>query len=113
MNKKIWPKNWIYNLGHHNLSKKQFAEVIQSVVKCKIGQMGDLGDLRNLQIDSGAFIKDFKWKPKHSMKDTIQTIEKWLTENIVEMEKNNFVGIINMSLDLWTKLTRQEPGPIK
>lgn len=112
MKKDTWPK-LIYNLGHHNLSKKQFGEAIQSVIHCKISQMGDIGDLRNLQIDSKAFSKDFHWKPKYSMKDTIKTVEKWITENIVEIEKNNFVGIINMSLELWTKLTRQEPGALK
>lgn len=113
MKKDVWPKKWIYNLGHHNLSKKQFAEAIQSVITCKIGHIGDLGDLRNLQIDSSAFSKDFNWKPKYSMKQTIQSIEAWLKENIVKIEKDNFVGMINMSLELWTKLTRQEPGPLK
>lgn len=112
MNKNKWPK-LIYNIGAHNLSKKQFGETIQKVVKCKIGVMGDLGDLRNLQIDSKAFSKDFNWKPKYSLENTIKTIEKWLNKNIVEIEKNNFAGILNMSLDLWTKLTRQEAGPLK
>ncbi|MFZ2621001.1 MAG: NAD(P)-dependent oxidoreductase [Minisyncoccia bacterium] len=112
MSKDRWPK-LIYNIGSHNLSKEQFGEAIQKVVKCKIGQMGDLGDLRNLQITSKAFEKDFNWKPKYSLENTIKTIEKWLSENLVEIEKNNFVGILNMSLDLWKKLTRQEPGPLE
>jgi len=112
MKKSEWPQ-LIYNIGHHNLSKKQFGETIQKIVKCKIGHMGDIGDLRNLQISSKAFSKDFNWKPKYSLESTIKNIEKWLNENLVEIEKNNFVGIINMSLDLWLKLTRQEPGPLK
>lgn len=112
MKKEKWPK-LIYNIGSHNLSKKQFGEAIQKVVKCKIGQMGDLGDLRNLQIDSGAFSKDFNWKPKYSLENTIKALEKWLEINLVEMEKNHFAGILNMSLELWMKLTRQEPGPLK
>jgi len=112
MEKDKWPR-LIYNIGHHNLSKKQFGEVIQKVVKCKIGEIGDLGDLRNLQISSKAFEKDFNWKPKYSLTDTVKDLEKWLNKNLVEIEKNNFVGILNMSLDLWTKLTRQEPGPLK
>jgi nucleoside-diphosphate-sugar epimerase len=112
MEKDKWPK-LVYNVGHHNLSKAQFGKAIQSVVKCKIGSIGDIGDLRNLQIDSKSFSGDFNWKPKHSLENTIKTIEEWLNVNLIEIEKNNFVGILNMSLDLWTKLTRQETGPLK
>lgn len=112
MNKKTWLK-LIYNVGHHNLSKAQFGKIIQSVIKCKISHMGDFGDLRNLQITSKAFEKDFGWKPKYSFETSIKTLKKWLNLNLVEIEKNNFAGILNMSLDLWTKLTRQEPGPLK
>lgn len=104
MKKDKWPK-LIYNVGHHNLSKAQFGKAIQKVVKCKIGSIGDLGDLRNLQIDSKAFSKDFNWKPKHSIENTVKEIEKWLNVNMLEIEKNNFVGVLNMSLDLWRKIT--------
>ena len=112
MNKDKWPK-LIYNVGHHNLSKMQFGTVIQSIVKCKIGTMPDFGDLRNLQIDSSDFSKDFKWSPKYSMRETIKKVGKWLDLNLVEMEKSNFAGVINMSLELWLKLTRMEPGPLE
>lgn len=103
MNKKVWPK-LIYNLGHHNLTKMQFCTAIQSVVKCKIGPIGDLSNLRNLQIDSTSFFNDFDFKPKYTIRDTIRKTEKWLNINLVDIEKNNFAGIINMSLDQWLKI---------
>ena len=112
MKKDKWPK-LIYNVGNHNLSKGQFGKAIQKVVKCKLGTIGDLGDLRNLQITSKVFEKDFSWRPKYSLENTIKTIENWLNENLVQIERDNFVGMLNMSLELWNKLTRQEPGPLE
>jgi nucleoside-diphosphate-sugar epimerase len=103
MNTKKWPR-LIYNIGHHNLSKMQFGTAIQSVVKCKIGPIGDLGNLRNLQIDSTAFFKDFKFKPEYSIEDTIKKMEKWLEVNLVAVEKSNYAGVINMALDQWLKI---------
>ncbi len=112
MKKDKWPR-LIYNIGKHNFSKKQFGEAVQKVVKCRIVSQSDVGDMRNLQITSKSFEKDFDWKPKYSLESTIKTLEKWLNKNLIEIERNNFAGILNMSLELWTKLSRQEPGPLK
>lgn len=103
MNKKVWPR-LIYNIGHHNLSKIQFGSAIQSIIPCEIGSIGDLGNLRNLQIDSTLFFKDFDFKPINSIEDTIKKMKKWLDLHHSEIEKNNFAGIINMSLEQWKKI---------
>ena len=85
-----WQKP-VYNIGHHNLSKIEVAKAIKSVIDCEIEMIGDLGDLRNLQIDSSAFFKDFDWKPKHDFEYTIKKTERWIRKNLKEIEKTNFV----------------------
>ncbi len=98
-----WKKNF-YNLGHHNLSKKQFAEGIASVVKADISEMPSFGDLRNLQIDSSLICDEFNWKPKKSYKKAIQEVANWIRKNKEEIESSNFAGILNMSLERWNKI---------
>lgn len=98
--------NWnklIYNIGHHNLSKKQFATGIQSVVKSKIASIPDVGDLRNLQIDCSLFNDEFNFKPKVSYKKTIEQVAEWIRRNLSEIERTKFAGILNMSLERWMK----------
>lgn len=92
-------KKLIYNIGHHNLSKKQFATGIQSVVKSRIASIPDVGDLRNLQIDCSLFNKEFNFKPKVSYKKTIQQVAHWIQINLSEIERTKFAGILNMSLE--------------
>lgn len=103
MEKSEWSQP-LYNVGHHNLQKIQVAETIQSIFASKVEPVGHLGDIRNLQIDSSAFYKDFNWKPKHSFKDTIEKTGEWIKENLIEIENSNFVGIINSPLDRWLKM---------
>lgn len=103
MEKKVWPKK-IYNIGSYNLSKMEVAEVIKSNISCELEMIGDLGDIRNLQIDSNAFIHDFEWKPKNSFEDTAKNVEKWIRKNLKEIETTNFAGIINSPLDQWLKM---------
>ena len=103
MEKKEWPRS-LYNVGHYNLSKIRVAKIIQSMIDCKIEHVAHIGDLRNLQIDSSAFYKDFNWKPKHSFEDTIKKTGKWIKENLSEIEQSNFAGVINSPLDLWLKI---------
>ncbi len=98
--------NWkklIYNIGHHNLSKKQFAAGIQSVVKSKIASIPDVGDLRNLQIDCSSFNAEFGFKPKVSYKKTVGQIAEWIKSNLQEIERTKFAGILNMSLERFMK----------
>ena len=100
---KIWPKTF-YNLGHHNLQKIEVANIIRSMVNCELESADHMGDLRNLQIDSSAFYKDFDWKPKYSFEETIGKTGKWIKENLSEIENSNFAGIINSPLDSWLKM---------
>ncbi len=98
--------NWLkltYNVGHHNLKKIELARMIQSIMSCKIDTIGNLGDSRNLQIDSSAFFKDFDFKPKYDFEYTIKNAEKWIKENLKEVETSNFAGVINSPLDQWLK----------
>lgn len=97
-------KKLIYNIGHHNMSKKDFATGIQSVIKCELGKMTDLGDLRNLQTDNSLFNKEFDFKPKIAYVDTIKNVALWIRKNLSQIERNNFAGIINMSLAKWKEI---------
>lgn len=101
--KSSW-NNLIYNIGAYNMSKMQFAKGIQSVVDCKIGAAPDIGDLRNLQIDCSLFNKEFDFKAKIKYEDTIRSVSKWIEDNLLEIEKTKYAGIINMSLDRWLKI---------
>jgi len=99
--------NWqhlIYNIGHHNINKTEFAQGIQKVVKCKIDQMPDIGDLRNLQIDSSRFNKEFDFHPSISYEESIRKIAKWTEDNLEALENSNFAEILNMPLDKWRQL---------
>ena len=96
--------NLIYNIGHYNMSKKEFADGIQGVVNCKIGNAPDIGDLRNLQIDCSLFNNEFDFKPTTSFKKSIEKIAKWIGKNLEDIENNNFVGLLNMPLDKWRQI---------
>jgi nucleoside-diphosphate-sugar epimerase len=101
--KNEWKKHF-YNLGNHNLSKIEVAEIVKSVIPCNIEIVGDMGDVRNLRIDSTSFYEDFDWKPKYSFENTTKKVKTWLTKNLKEVEKTNFDGIINSPLDQWLKI---------
>ena len=103
MKQNNWPK-LVYNIGNHNLAKIELAETIKSIINCKISMVGGLGDLRNLQIDSSAFFKDFDYKPKNSFEDTVKKIGKWIKTNKKEIETSNFAGIINTPRAEWLKI---------
>jgi nucleoside-diphosphate-sugar epimerase len=97
-------KNSIYNIGSHNMSKLEYAVGIQKVIDTKITTIEDFGDLRNLQIDSNLFMNEFNFIPKYSYHETILKIKKWLDLYKSEIEKNNFVELLNMPLNNWNKL---------
>ena len=97
-------KKLIYNIGHYNMSKKQFGTGIQKVVKCKIGPIADIGDLRNLQIDCSLFNKEFNFRPEKQYTTTIKEVADWIENNLIEIEHTNYAGLINMSLEKWLKL---------
>ena len=99
--------NWkqlIYNIGHYNLSKMQFATGIQSVVKYKVIQMPSIGDSRNLQIDCSLFNGEFSFSPNISYEESIKQLSTWIKKNLFKIEKTNFAGILNMSTEQWKKI---------
>ena len=66
--------------------------------------MKDIGDLRNLQIDCSLFNDEFGFKPSITYKTTIENVSEWIENNLLEIEKTNYAGIINISLDNWLKI---------
>ncbi len=107
-------KHLIYNIGHHNINKSDFAKGIQKVVKCKIGTASDIGDLRNLQIDCSIFNKEFDFHPNIPYEKSIEKVAKWIKNNLENLENSNFVEFLNMPLDNWHKICQSnvsiEPG---
>lgn len=97
-------KHIIYNIGHYNLSKKEFAEGIQKVVKCDIGSAPDIGDLRNLQIDCSLFNKEFGFHPNIPYQKSIRNVANWIRKNKEDIENNNFAEMLNMPLDKWRQI---------
>lgn len=97
-------KNLIYNIGHLNMNKKEFAEGIMDVVKCKISEAPDIGDLRNLQIDCSLFNKEFGFHPSTSYVESVKKISKWIKTNLTAMENTNFAELLNMPLDKWHRI---------
>ena len=101
--KGIW-KKLIYNIGHYNLTKKQYAEKVKSVTGCKTEEIYDNEDLRDLRIDCSLFNKEFNFKPQIKHTDTIKSLVKWLRENKNKIEKTNFTSILNMSYARWKEI---------
>ena len=101
--KNSW-KKLIYNIGHFNMSKKDFAEGIQALNKCRMSTMTDIGDLRNLQTDNSLFENEFKFKPKISYESTIKEVSDWVRKNLDELKKTDYAGVINMSLARWHEI---------
>ncbi len=101
--KGVW-KKLIYNIGHHNLSKIQVASAIQEVAKCEVVPMSHSEDLRNLQIDCSLFNEEFDFKPSISHEQSIRELAGWVRENLTEMEKTNFAGILNMTTEQWQRM---------
>lgn len=101
--KDAWGK-LVYNIGHHNMTKQDFALGIQKVIPCKINSVPDIGDLRNLQIDSSQFEEEFDFHPVISYEKSIQNIATWIQDNLENLEGSNFAEFLNMPLDMWRKI---------
>lgn len=97
-------KHLIYNIGHYNMSKGEFAKGIQKVVKCDIGVAPDIGDLRNLQIDCSLFNKEFDFHPNIPYEKSIKKIANWIKNNLEDLENSNFAEMLNMPLANWYKI---------
>ncbi len=94
----------IYNIGHHNINKMQFADGIKNVVSCRILEAPDIGDLRNLQIDCSLFDNEFDFHPAVTYEQSIQKVAAWITDNLDKLEGNNFNELLNMPLDKWRQI---------
>lgn len=103
-------KHTFYNIGQFNLNKKEFAEGIQKIVKCNIGQVSVIGDLhnlrdlRNLQIDCSRFNREFDFHPSISYKKSVGKVAKWMKNNLKNLERTDFAEILNMPLDKWRQI---------
>jgi nucleoside-diphosphate-sugar epimerase len=98
-------KNLIYNIGHHNISKVEFALGVQKVTGCKIGVIPDIGDLRNLQIDCSLFNKEFDFNPKITYEESIKNVADFIEKNLEKIKKSNFSEMLNMPLTNWLKIS--------
>ena len=97
-------KHLIYNIGHYNMSKDEFAKGIQKVVKCDIGMAPDIGDLRNLQIDCSRFNKEFDFHPNIPYETSIKKVAVWIEKNLPALHQTNFAEFLNMPLSNWRKI---------
>lgn len=98
-------KNLIYNIGHHNISKVEFALGVQKVTGCKIGVVPDMGDLRNLQIDGTLFNKEFSFEANITYEESVKMIAEFIKNNLEKIKKNNFSEMLNMPLAHWLKIS--------
>lgn len=97
-------KHLIYNIGHHNMSKKDFSVGIQKIADCKIGSAPDIGDLRNLQIDCSLFNKEFDFHPNIPYEKSIKKVAEWIKNNLENLENSNFAEVLNMPLNKWHQI---------
>ncbi len=99
-------KHPVYNIGHHNISKVEFALGVQRVTRCTIKTVPDVGDLRNLQIDCSLFNKEFDFEPHIGYDDSITEIAIWTKKNLKKIHDTNFSEMLNMPLANWHKISR-------
>jgi nucleoside-diphosphate-sugar epimerase len=91
----------IYNIGNQNMTKLEYSVAVQRHVECKIITISDVGDLRNLQIESTRFESEFSFKPKLSLDESFERIKLFFDSNLEEIKNNNFSGFLNMPLEKW------------
>jgi nucleoside-diphosphate-sugar epimerase len=96
----------LYNIGHHNISKLEFALGIQKVTGCRIVTIADIGDLRNLQIDCTLFDTEFGFVPKNTYQTSVERVAKWIDSNLEEIERSNYSEMLNMPLNNWLKICK-------
>ncbi len=97
-------KDTLYDIGHYNLTKMQFAEGIKMLTGSNIVETGKVFDTRNVQIDCSKFESEFGWKSKTPYLVSLQKIITWMKPRLEEIEKNNFSGMLNMPLSNWKNI---------
>lgn len=96
--------NSVYNIGSYNLTKHEVALSIQKHFDAKIITVPEIGDLRNLQIDSSKFRKhffDFEITP---FDEEIENVIAHLSTHVDVYKSSNFAGLLNMPLHNWLQL---------
>ena len=94
----------IYNVGHHNMSKFEYAQGIQNVVPCSLDRSSDITDPRNLQIDSSKFNNEFEFEYFKTYEQTIKEVAEWIETNLETITKNEFIGILTMPYAEWLRM---------
>jgi nucleoside-diphosphate-sugar epimerase len=94
----------IYNVGNQNMTKLEYALAVQRHVKCEIVSIPNFGDLRNLQIDSTKFQREFSYSPKKSLDESFDDIKKYFDVNLSKIKRDCFAGLLNMPLNKWHEI---------
>jgi len=96
--------NRVYNIGTYNLTKLDIALAIQEITDAKIVTSPDVGDRRNLRISSDSFEADYFKIPKPVIGDELVPVVDFLQGHKEEILTSNYREMLNMPLDLWSKL---------
>jgi len=96
----------IYNIGCYNMTKQQYIDKICGLVKheVEIKVVNNIGNERNLRISSEKFKKIFGFKTSISFEESIKPLINLLEEKPDIFSKNNFKGVLNVSLREWKML---------
>lgn len=96
----------IYNLGHHNMTKLEYAQGVQDIIPCQLDSSSDISDPRNLRIDCTRFNTEFDFTPHIMYGQTILKVATWIMNNLKEIENNKFIGILTMPYDEWLRMCK-------
>jgi nucleoside-diphosphate-sugar epimerase len=99
-------KSLIYNVGHHNLSKSEYAKGVQNIVPCRMDDSTDITDPRNLRIDCSKFNNEFNFKYFISYEETIKKVANWIKKHLEDIEANQFNGILTMPYSEWQRMCK-------
>ncbi|MDD5331868.1 MAG: NAD(P)-dependent oxidoreductase [Candidatus Nanoarchaeia archaeon] len=95
-------KKGTYNLGSLNLTKLAVVnEIEKQFNNLKLSIVQNIGDKRNLKIDSSRFCKTFDFKPKRDFEDIIVPMINFLEKEGDFFNKKEY---LNMTREQWKKL---------
>ncbi|MDD5177794.1 MAG: NAD(P)-dependent oxidoreductase [Candidatus Nanoarchaeia archaeon] len=95
-------KKGTYNLGSLNLTKIEIINKIKELVEeTNIKVVDDLGDVRNLKINSAKFEKTFGFKPKYEAEEMLLPVIDLLESKGDIITKQEF---LNITREQWEKL---------
>ncbi|MBI2659566.1 NAD(P)-dependent oxidoreductase [Candidatus Woesearchaeota archaeon] len=97
-------QNGIYNIGHHNLTKRKFLALLAATVsplQFHVNFKPGKGDMRSLNISSDKFSKSYGYSPKVPLEDTITAMAGMIKKDPTIFDRTNFRGVINTTLEKW------------